>query len=95
MAAQLQINNSIELIRLNNDLKQGFYPLNTFNNEDGWASIKDLSASKRDFEYEYKKERPYQIREFDQTEKPNRLKDTQSEKTYFKFSPKSRIILSK
>jgi hypothetical protein len=96
LASQLQIENSSELIQLNGDLKQGFYPSNTFKKDDGWASIKDLYVPKQDFENEYEnKERMYQTQDLEQREKFIQKKESSKERVLPKFSPKSRLILNK
>jgi hypothetical protein len=85
-----------DLITVNQDLKQGFYPINTFVQGNDWSSIKQLEVPKKDFEYRYEISQGVGRIDLHQNEGNNKIqKESSGEKTYPNFSPKSRIILSK
>jgi hypothetical protein len=96
LASQGQIQSSSDLILINRDLKQGFYPLNTFTKNDSWVSVAELSVPKSDFEKQDRsiENRTYKVENVDGS--MNEQKGyNERERVYPSFSPKSRIILSK
>lgn len=89
-----------ELVMENSNLKQGFYPINSFKETDGWTSIKkmlvpDQTKDEDRFYAERPRDSQTLIDDFEEKEFPKQKKRSEKEKVYRKFSPKSRIILTK
>lgn len=88
-----------DLTKQNSNLKQGFYPIDTFTKGENWISIKDLEVQPKEEQTEIyqsmnsKFKTPYD----DEKYKDEKMQKASSEKerVYPKFSPKSRIILNK
>jgi len=84
-----------ELAELNNNLKQGFYPLNTFNKDQRWINVKELTVKPKEETKNYTDEpKLFQSPRDYESGSPS-SKSSTKEKVYPKFSPKSRIILNK
>jgi hypothetical protein len=98
IATRIDFQNPNSLLSLPKDLKQGFYPLNTFKMDINWISIKDMNVEDTDLEMEKKESftrlEGQMFKEIGENiDKPKNA--IEREKVYPVFSPKSRIILSK
>jgi hypothetical protein len=84
-----------ELVELNNYLKQGFYPLNTFNKDQRWVNVKELMVQPKE-ETKYHTDEPKILQSpKDYESKSLSGNSSEKERVYPNFSPKSRIILNK
>jgi hypothetical protein len=93
---QAQISNLSDLINVNTNLKQGFYPLNTFIQDKNWLSIRELEVPKMDFEYQEDVVQIVRdITVYENTENNEIREGTSKERIYPKFSPKSRVVLTR
>lgn len=84
-----------DLVILNNNLKQGFYPLDSFEQDKGWINVKELNVNaKEDTKYFTENTNLKQSQKGYQLETISN-KSSREENVYSEFSPKCRIIINK